>query len=400
MELSNSLNEKLINFMANYDNLDPFIIKAFKNMKRHYFLKKFYRFSGLGNFELITLNDENKSDYGIMDYIYTNHAIPTVLKEGHSVSSISQPSMNAHILKKMRLNELRQADYTPSILEIGSGTGWLMALIYETLERNALVIGLELISGLVEQSRETFARLDLDNLAVIKADGNKGYRQKAPYDRIVFTAASHNVSDFVMDQLKQGGLVLLPLITPSWNLFTVLKRTEWGLMSIELSLASFVTLRGSEKEKAGLTMQSVNLNKLSHIKMTRKISLDEILPTNKIKEANLKLFVYLADRRACNFIRDHNMPSVWNEEGFGLYDPKSDSYCLYKNKHIYLFGDNGKLLDSFILILKKYIKLHMPSLDKMQLYILEKGKVMPDIPQDKILSKTDIRDNTYIWFSS
>ncbi len=400
MELSNSLNEKLINYMTNYDNLDHHIAKAFKNMKRHYFLKKFYRFSGSGKFEMVTLKEENKSDYEIMDYIYTNHAIPTVLKGGHAVSSISQPSMNAYILKKMRLNELRQENHIPTILEIGSGTGWLMALIYETLERKALVIGLELITELVEQSRETFARLELDNLVVIKADGNYGYKQKAPYDRIVFTAASHNISDFVMNQLKQGGLVLLPLITPSWNLFSVLKRTEWGLMSIELSLASFVTLRGSEEEKAGLTMRSINIDKLSHIKMTRKISLQEVLPSDKIKEANLKLFVYLADRRACNFIRDNNMPSAWNEDGFGLYDANSDTYCLYRNKIIYLFGDNEKLLDGFIFILKKYLHLRMPSLDRVQLYIVEKGKDIPDIPPDKILSKTEIRDNTYIWFTS
>jgi protein-L-isoaspartate(D-aspartate) O-methyltransferase len=400
MELSDSLNEKLINFMTKYENLDPHIVNAFKRMKRHYFLKKFYRFAGFGKFELIQLDEEKEQDYGIMDYIYTNHAIPTALKEGHSVSSISQPSMNAHILKKLRLNELRKADYTPTILEIGSGTGWLMALIYETLDRNALIIGLELIGEIADQSRETFARLDLDNLAVFNIDGSNGYESKAPYDRIVFTAASHDVSDFVLDQLKQDGLVLLPLITPSWNIFSVLKRTAWGLMSIDLSLASFVTLRGSEEEKAGLTQQSVNLSHLSHIRMNRKLTIDNIIPADRVREVSLKLFVYLADRRACNFIKDHNMPSVWNEEGFGLYEPETDSYCLYQNKHLYLFGEDTSLLTRFTNILKKYIKLGKPSLDSIKLFIVERGKARPDTPGDKTLSSREIRGNTYIWFTT
>jgi protein-L-isoaspartate(D-aspartate) O-methyltransferase len=392
MKLSDSLNEKLINLMSNLDYLDEDIKRAFIKMKRHYFLKSFY-LGGFGSNKKIILDDKKLSEPNIMKIIYKNSAIPTILENGELISSISQPSMNAYILKMMLLEEHLK------ILEIGSGTGWLSALISECIKGTGKIIGIEMNTQLAQQSKETIQELGIKNIEIINKDGSDGYIKEAPYDRIVFTAASNDIPEFVYEQLKIDGLVLLPLLSLGWNIFAVLKKTEYGLISQNLSFASFVPLQN--KVEGGYKTNEVNLNRLKNIKLNRKIKLKEVTKDySNIKNANFKLFLFLSDnKRAVNFVlSDSPVRNPMIIEGFGLYDADLNQYCIIKDKFLYSYGEDDRLLKKLLKIINTYIKHGKPSVNRVNFIILEESASADflKIPSEKVLSETNVKNKKYL----
>lgn len=390
MKLSDSLNEKLINLMAKSDYLNDNIKTSFRRIKRHHFLKFFY-ISEIEKTKKIILDENNLSKPHIMKIIYSNNAIPTAIKNGKLISSISQPSMNAFILKMMRIEQ------NLKVLEIGSGTGWLSALISQCMQNTGKIIGIEMIQNLVEQSREAIKKLDIKNIQIINKDGSNGHKKEAPYDRIVFTAACNDIPDFVYEQLTEGGLVLLPLIGLGWNIFAVMKKTNFGLISQNLSLASFVPLYG--EIKGDYKKNKVNQKKLADIELNKKISVKNITKNqSSIENTNFKLFLFLSDYRAVNFVLYDETLKYPIIDGFGLYDEKAKQYCIIKNKTIYSYGNDDSLLKRLILIINSFIEAGKPTINDVNLIILKEGisETELSIPTEKALSKTIIRKNAYL----
>ena len=118
--------------------------------------------------------------------------------------TISAPHMVAIML------ELAELEDGMNVLEVGAGSGWNAALIYELIKRKVYTI--ERASDLVEFARKNLERAGYkDKVHVIWGDGTKGFPPNAPYDRIIVTAGAPKVPQPLIEQLKVGGKLLIPV---------------------------------------------------------------------------------------------------------------------------------------------------------------------------------------------
>jgi len=135
--------------------------------------------------------------------------IPKPLKErayediplhiGYS-QTISQPYTIAFMLTLLELRNKQK------ILEIGSGSGYVLALINE-ISKNSEIYGVERIKNLFEQSKKVLPK----NITIINKNGAKGLKEKALFDRILVSAAFEEVPNHLVRQLKVGGILVAPV---------------------------------------------------------------------------------------------------------------------------------------------------------------------------------------------
>ena len=166
-------------------------------------------------------------------------------------SSNSQPS---YILYLLHLLSLEPGQ---SVLEIGSGSGWLAAVMARLVGPQGRVIGIELIPGLARQSRADLAALKVENVAIISGDGTNGHEAGAPYDRAIITAATWDVPASLFDQVAEGGLILVPIEQRGGHgcSVTVLRRQGAALVAERAVPGWFVPLLGAGQDRADVSVE-------------------------------------------------------------------------------------------------------------------------------------------------
>ena len=125
----------------------------------------------------------------------------TALPIGYG-QTISQPYTIAVMLSEIELKKGQ------NVLEVGSGSGYVLALISEIIGKKGRVSGIEIISGLAAKSKQILA--DYENVKVYNRNGSGGLPEKAPFDRILISAACREIPKKLLNQLKDGGILLTP----------------------------------------------------------------------------------------------------------------------------------------------------------------------------------------------
>ncbi len=116
--------------------------------------------------------------------------------------TISQPYMVA------LMTELLAPRSGQRVLEIGAGSGYQAAVLAEIVDS---VYTIEIVSALAERTRELMRDLGYANIQVITGDGYAGLPDKAPFDAIIVTAAPEEIPQPLLDQLKEGGKMIIPI---------------------------------------------------------------------------------------------------------------------------------------------------------------------------------------------
>jgi protein-L-isoaspartate(D-aspartate) O-methyltransferase len=152
------------------------------------------------------------------------------------------------------MNEALQLEVGQKVLEVGAGSGWHSATIAEIIApRDAprsewgCVYTVEIVQALAENARKSIMNAGYgDRVKIISADGSKGYAEKAPYDRVVVTAAAPNVPKPLVDQLKHSGVMLIPVGSVSLfqNLMKITKELDGKIKQENLGGVAFVPLTG------------------------------------------------------------------------------------------------------------------------------------------------------------
>jgi protein-L-isoaspartate(D-aspartate) O-methyltransferase len=110
------------------------------------------------------------------------------------------------------MNEALELQPGQKVLEIGAGSGYHAATIAETTRPNSRVYTVERVESLVRFARENLERAGYaDPVIIIQGDGSLGYPDRAPYDRIVVTAAAPRVPPKLLEQLKSDGIMVVPI---------------------------------------------------------------------------------------------------------------------------------------------------------------------------------------------
>lgn len=131
------------------------------------------------------------------DQAYQDHPLP--IGEGQT---ISQPFIVALMLEALRLSP------TDRVLEIGTGSGYVTALLAEL---TAQVISIERHASLADSARAVLATLGYSNIKVVTGDGTRGFPEAAPYDAIIVSAAALEMPPALLAQLAEGGRMIVPI---------------------------------------------------------------------------------------------------------------------------------------------------------------------------------------------
>jgi protein-L-isoaspartate(D-aspartate) O-methyltransferase len=129
------------------------------------------------------------------------------------------------------------------VLEVGTGSGYQAAVLGELCRK---VYSIEIVEPLGLQARERLARLGYDNVEVRIGDGYYGWPEHAPFDAIVVTAVASHVPPPLLQQLKPGGRMVLPVGTrfTTQQLVLVEKQADGKVTTRQLLPVAFVPLTG------------------------------------------------------------------------------------------------------------------------------------------------------------
>ncbi len=165
-------------------------------------------------------------------FAYDDRALP--IGEGQT---ISQPLIVGLMLEALRLQP------GDRVLDVGTGSGYQAAVLSRLVRE---VISVERVASLAERARETLAALGIDNVRVYRAGDGLGRPEDVPYDAIVVAAAAPHVPRSLIDQLGEGGRMVLPVGERTQQQLVRVTRTEHGVQLERLGACAFVPLIAEE----------------------------------------------------------------------------------------------------------------------------------------------------------
>jgi protein-L-isoaspartate(D-aspartate) O-methyltransferase len=188
------------------DIKDERVLQAMRSVQRHLFVPQYLR-----------------------DLAYADRPLPI----GHD-QTISQPYIVA------LMTQLARVDPGDRVLEIGTGSGYQAAVLAELGRR---VYSLEIIEPLAREARQRLQRLGYENVAVRSGDGFKGWKEHAPYDAILVTCAPPEIPPPLLEQLGEGGRLVIP-VGELWQELKVVTKKSGRLQTKDIVPVRFVPMTG------------------------------------------------------------------------------------------------------------------------------------------------------------
>ena len=168
---------------------------------------------------------------GVRHRAYEDSALP--IGNGQT---ISQPSVHAKYLELLGLTG------DEKVLEVGTGTGYQTALLSHLA---AQVFSIERVPALYDKARDILRQLDVRNVSLSLGDGTIGWREYAPYDAILVSAGAPDVPQPLLDQLADGGKLLIPLGTKDEQWLVSFERHDGTVVRRDIAPVRFVPLMGT-----------------------------------------------------------------------------------------------------------------------------------------------------------
>lgn len=169
------------------------------------------------------------------EHAYDDTALPIA-----SGQTISQPTIVAWMTCALDVHPRMR------VLEIGTGSGYQAAILARMCRR---LYTIERHRDLLAQAEERFRTLKLNNIVTKRGDGAKGWKEAAPYERIIVTAAAQEVPPALTEQLAPGGIMVIPIgnTVSDQQLYRVYKHEDGSLSSEPLMKVRFVPLVSDHK---------------------------------------------------------------------------------------------------------------------------------------------------------
>ena len=193
------------------------------------------RESGISNSRVLSAIEKIPREKFIAES-YRNQAYENIALPIENNQTISQP----YVVAKM--TELLDVNLNHKVLEIGTGSGYQCAILSHLTRR---VYTIERIKNLYEKSLNVFEILNLTNIVSKYDDGNKGWDEQIPFDRIIFTAATDNISDKIFSHIDNGGIIVCPIVKKDKQIIVRYKKINNEIITEEYDDVLFVpNIRG------------------------------------------------------------------------------------------------------------------------------------------------------------
>ncbi len=199
--------EKMITEVLGRGIKDPRVIEALRRIPRHLFVPE-----------------------ALAGQAYGDSALP--IGDGQT---ISQPYMVAYLGESLRLSGKEK------VLEIGTGSGYQTAILACLAQR---VFSVERIRSLLERARKTLDQIHCHNVITRLFDGSYGWQEEAPFDAILVTAGAPSLPKPLLDQLKVGGRMVVPIGDRNQQKLIRFEKKGQGYSEEDLGECSFVALVG------------------------------------------------------------------------------------------------------------------------------------------------------------
>ena len=134
---------------------------------------------------------------------FRNQAYDNLARPIGDNQTISQPFVVA------KMTQLLSVESTHKVLEIGTGSGYQSAVLSKLVRR---VYTIERIKNLLVKAEKIFQELNISNIVPKYADGNLGWNEQIPFDRIMITAATSSISKEVASQIHEEGIIVAPMV--------------------------------------------------------------------------------------------------------------------------------------------------------------------------------------------
>jgi protein-L-isoaspartate(D-aspartate) O-methyltransferase len=164
---------------------------------------------------------------------YADHPLPI----GHG-QTISQPYIVGFMTEALDLDD------DETVLEVGTGSGYQAAVLAEIVAR---VYTIEIVAPLAEESRTRLRDLGYSNVEVRAGDGYRGWPEAAPFDAIIVTAAAPRIPEPLMEQLAEGGRLVLP-VGDEWQELVVVTRRGDRFEKKRVLPVRFVPMTGEVRQ--------------------------------------------------------------------------------------------------------------------------------------------------------
>ncbi|HUV31447.1 MAG TPA: protein-L-isoaspartate(D-aspartate) O-methyltransferase [Acidobacteriota bacterium] len=173
-------------------------------------------------------------DKSLAPLAYADHPLP--IGQGQT---ISQPYIVALMTQLLDLKE------TDTVLEVGTGSGYQAAILAELC---AHVFTIEIVESLGRSARTRLDDLGYTNVTVRIGDGYRGWPENAPFDAVVVTCAPPEIPQPLLDQLAEGGRLVIPVGT-NWQELILIVKKDGKLTRKSVTAVRFVPMTGESQEK-------------------------------------------------------------------------------------------------------------------------------------------------------
>jgi protein-L-isoaspartate(D-aspartate) O-methyltransferase len=197
-------------------------------------------------FQIVSRGIKNKNVISVMEEIPRHIFVPAnLIEEAYSDKplpigynqTISQPYIVA------LMTELLQLSGKEKVLEIGTGSGYQTAILCKLAKE---VYSIDRIEPLVERAKNCLENLGIRNVKFKTGDGTVGWKEYAPYDRIIVTAAAPKIPDALVKQLDENGIMVIPVGSRYVQTMKVIKKKNKKIKEENSIECVFVPLIGKQ----------------------------------------------------------------------------------------------------------------------------------------------------------
>jgi protein-L-isoaspartate(D-aspartate) O-methyltransferase len=337
----------------------PALAAAFRNVPRHRFLPGVALADAYRDDAIITRRD------------------PTGLPS----SSSSQPSIMAIMIEQAGLEPGHR------VLEIGTGTGYNAAVMREIVGARGRVVTVDIQSDVAEEASAHLRAAGYGDVLVAAADGGYGYPAEAPYDRILLTASTSDISPHWRAQLREGGVLVVPLRLRTQGLSVAFEQRGEELRSRSITCSGFMHLRGAfgggdkvVEMGDGLFLSGpraldVPLDLLAALlSQTPRTLTGLIIPVNSFGLGG-GLGVYLALEEPGVVDLFTSRPERWGFHALsGVVDPEARSLCLVRQDAVVVYGSDeaGERIKTRA---SEWVAMGRPGVDRLRIEAHQAGTV-------------------------